>query len=154
MGISQDSRLVGLVSSRRGIDRSGIGLLSDWQVPPFSTTNTQEPRTLYRRPLVLNLPTNHWESAHENIQCKSTNYQTSTGTRRAAHGSMIIHVFVLRSVPSAGSRLPNDEKAFFCTAMFVETSVSRPKSASFHVEYVAFRQRSGSAALSSHTFAL
>ena len=54
----------------------------------FSATNTHGPRQRYRRPLVLNLPTNHWESAHENIQCKSTNYRTLTYARRG-HRALI-----------------------------------------------------------------
>lgn len=42
------------------------------------STNTQLGHLIVelviRRPLVYNLPTNHWESVVENIQCKSTNY--------------------------------------------------------------------------------
>ncbi|KYN20276.1 Nuclear transcription factor Y subunit alpha [Trachymyrmex cornetzi] len=65
------TRLAVRIEARRGIDRSWIGLPSDWQFTSFSATNTQELRTVFRRPLVLNSSTN-WESAHENIQCTHT----------------------------------------------------------------------------------
>lgn len=60
---------------------------------PHSRTNTGYSSPLYRRPLVLNLPTNHWESADENIQCKSTNYQTSPGDHfRARRASLLLGI--------------------------------------------------------------
>lgn len=65
-----------------GLARAAIVLAGH----PFSATNTQGPRTRYRRPLVLNLPTNHWESAHENIQCKFTNYRSITYAGRRGRG--------------------------------------------------------------------
>ncbi|CAG5104186.1 Similar to Nfya: Nuclear transcription factor Y subunit alpha (Mus musculus) [Cotesia congregata] len=77
--LTKESRLAIGISLRRGIDPSCISLASYWQIPPFSATNTQGPRTRYRRPLVLNLPTNHWESAHENIQYSTKMDQLTEG---------------------------------------------------------------------------
>ncbi|KYQ55851.1 Nuclear transcription factor Y subunit alpha [Trachymyrmex zeteki] len=76
------TRLAVRIEARRGIDRSWIGLPSDWQFTSFSATNTQELRTVFRRPLVLNSSTN-WESAHENIQ---SHYSSRFCSRFAKYG--------------------------------------------------------------------
>ncbi|EGI66442.1 Nuclear transcription factor Y subunit alpha [Acromyrmex echinatior] len=81
------TRLAARIEARRGIDRSWLGLPSDWQFTSFSATNTQELRTVFRRPLVLNSSTN-WESAHENIQCTLT--IRLIRSRFAKHGLEIV----------------------------------------------------------------
>jgi hypothetical protein len=64
----------GAANEKRGlIDRYGRG-----QGVVVGSTNTQLGhrivKLVIRRPLVNNLPTNHWESVVENIQCKFTHY--------------------------------------------------------------------------------
>ena len=109
-GMRRVTRLALRIEARRGIDRSWIGLPSDWQFTSFSATNTQELRTVFRRPLVLNSSTN-WESAHENIQCKFTNYQTSA--RYAAMNSRGI-LETICEMALAPSRRPNSKARSSC----------------------------------------
>lgn len=127
----------------RGVGLSGA---SNWQwciglaVPPFSSTNTQEPRTYYRRPLVLNLPTNHWESAYENIQCKSTNYQTYSGyaCRCVPHYiSFSLLVEILRV--ERGIILGTSQKtpsAMFVTTIIISLSRGTMRSTPTWLQYV------------------
>jgi len=121
-GMRRVTRLALRIEARRGIDRSWIGLPSDWQFTSFSATNTQELRTVFRRPLVLNSSTN-WESAHENIQCKFTNYQTSH-----RYAAMVVRPrsrfnvdFAIASRVSPREPAPSRRQKSHChTAMFAE----------------------------------
>lgn len=83
-GMRRVARLAVRVAARRGIDRSRRRLPSDWQFTSFSATNTQELGTVFRRPLVLNSPTN-WESATKisNVSSQIIKHRSDTQRGRA-----------------------------------------------------------------------